>query len=143
MGRQSVPSRDLFHDAVKNALVKDGWKITHDPLPLAWGTRDLYVHLGAEQVLAAERNGTKIAVEIKSFTGPSEVTELERALGQYVLYGHILRQVEPGRILYLAIPKTAFSALLDGAAGAALVENERLHLIVFDPQTEIILQWIP
>jgi hypothetical protein len=71
------------------------------------------------------------------------VTELERALGQYVLYSHILRQAEPGRMLYLAIPKAAFSAVLAGSAGQALIEKEHLHVVIFDPQTEAILQWIP
>ncbi len=27
-----MPARDIHHDAVRNALVKDGWAITHDPL---------------------------------------------------------------------------------------------------------------
>ena len=36
-----MPARDLFHDAVRNALIKDGWTITHDPFRLSWGGRDL------------------------------------------------------------------------------------------------------
>jgi Holliday junction resolvase-like predicted endonuclease len=62
---------DVFHEAVKNALVKDGWTITHDPLALSFGEIDLYIDLGAERVLSAERDGQRIAVEIKSFNGPS------------------------------------------------------------------------
>jgi hypothetical protein len=27
-------ARDLFHNTVKAALQKDGWRITHDPSPL-------------------------------------------------------------------------------------------------------------
>jgi hypothetical protein len=27
-----MPAKDIFHDAVKIALQKDGWTITHDPL---------------------------------------------------------------------------------------------------------------
>ncbi len=34
-----MPARDFYHDAVKNALTKDGWTITHDPLTLRWGER--------------------------------------------------------------------------------------------------------
>lgn len=34
-----MPARDLYHDAVKHALNKDGWAITHDPLRLRWGTK--------------------------------------------------------------------------------------------------------
>lgn len=41
-----MPAKDMYHDTVKRALVKDGWVITHDPLPLKWGRKDLYVDLG-------------------------------------------------------------------------------------------------
>ena len=27
-----MPAKDIYHDTVKNALIKDGWTITHDPL---------------------------------------------------------------------------------------------------------------
>jgi XisH protein len=81
-----MPARDIYHDAVKNALIKDGWTITHDPFVLRWGTIDVYIDLGAEQLLAAERQGLKIAVEVKSFVGRSDVDDLEKALGQYILY---------------------------------------------------------
>jgi hypothetical protein len=68
-----MPARNIYHDCVRNALVNDGWVITHDPLRLRWGGKDLYVDLGAEQLLAAEKAGRRIAVEIKSFVGPSDV----------------------------------------------------------------------
>jgi hypothetical protein len=77
-----MPARDIYHDAVKNALIKDGWTITDDPLHLRWGLKDLYVDLGAEKLFAAEKEGRKIAVEVKSFIGASEIYDLENALGQ-------------------------------------------------------------
>ena len=40
-----MPARDIYHDAVKNALVKEGWIITDDPLHLKWGQKDMYVDL--------------------------------------------------------------------------------------------------
>ena len=80
-----MPARDIYHDHVRRALAKANWTITHDPYRLQYGPRDLYVDLGAEQLLAAEQAGRKIAVEIKSFTSPSVLNDLEVALGQYVL----------------------------------------------------------
>lgn len=62
-----MPQRDIFHDAVKNALVSDGWIITHDPYTLAAGAQNVFVDLGAERLLAAERGETRIAGEIKVF----------------------------------------------------------------------------
>jgi hypothetical protein len=56
-----MPAKDIFHNAVKNALIKDGWTITHDPLRLTWGGKDMYVDLGAERLLAAEKAGQQIA----------------------------------------------------------------------------------
>ena len=76
-------AKDRYHDCVKNALIKDGWVITHDPLRLPWGGKDMYIDLGAELLLAAEKGEQRIAVEIKSFLGRSELEDLERALGQF------------------------------------------------------------
>jgi hypothetical protein len=67
----TMPAPDIFHDQVKNALVKDGWTITDDPLTIQWGRKKLYVDLGAERLLAAAKSGRKIAVEIKSFITPT------------------------------------------------------------------------
>ena len=76
---------DKIHHAVKRALVKDGWTITADPFRLRYGGRKLFVDLGAERVLAAEKGTEKIAVEVKSFVGASEINDLENALGQIYL----------------------------------------------------------
>ena len=105
IGSSKCPQKDLFHEKVKSALVKDGWTITDDPLTLTYETRDVFVDLGAERVLAAEKGTEKIAVEIKMFSMGSKVTALEDAVGQYIVYRGILEEVEPARKLYLAIPK--------------------------------------
>lgn len=138
-----MPAKDIYHDSVKNALIKDGWSITHDPLILKWGLKDLYIDLGAEQLLAAEKNEQKIAVEIKSFVSPSEVEDLKNALGQFILYHDILTHIEPDRILYLAIREAVFVGLFEEPIGKILLDNQRVRLIVFDPRTEEIVKWIP
>ena len=66
-----MPARDIYHEAVKNALVKDGWTITDDPLTLELDGERLFVDLGAERVIGAEKGLRKIAVEIITFGGPS------------------------------------------------------------------------
>lgn len=60
-------AKDLFHDVVKTALIKDGWHITDDPFFMKVGGVDFFIDLGAEKIIAAERDNQKIAVEIKSF----------------------------------------------------------------------------
>ncbi|MEO1299275.1 MAG: XisH family protein, partial [Cyanobacteria bacterium J06636_16] len=97
-----MPAKDIFQDAVKRALEKDGWIITDDPLFLRFGGLEMYIDLGAERIFAAERNNEKIAVEVKSFLGPSATTEFNAALGQFLKYQLTLEQVEADRLLYLA-----------------------------------------
>lgn len=137
-----MPAKDFYHDAVKNALVKDGWTITHDPLRLSVGGTDMYVDLGAEQLLSADRGGEKIAVEIKSFLGRSEVDDLEKAIGQYVLYRLVLAEKEPDRLLYLAVPKHVLQ-IFEQPLGKLLLNNKLLKIIGFDPEQEVITQWMP
>jgi len=96
--------RDLYHEAVRAALIKDGWLITADPLDLTVGEVELLADLGAERVVAADRGNEKIAVEIKSFVGQSPVSEFHKALGQYENYRLSLEELEPNRSLWLAIP---------------------------------------
>ena len=98
-------ARDLYHALVRQALERDGWRITHDPLALKYGEQtNLYVDLGADSPLAAEKEGHQIAVEIKSFLSPSPMSELEKALGQFSFYRFLIARQYPGRILYLALP---------------------------------------
>jgi hypothetical protein len=138
-----MPVRDIYHDHVKNALIKDGWMITNDPLKLEWGGKDMYVDLGAEQLLAAEKAGRQIAVEIKSFVGASDLDDLEKALGQYVLYHDVLAELEPQRTLYLAVPQKVLLDIFEEPLGKLLLKNNRVQLFGFDPRTEVIVQWIP
>jgi XisH protein len=47
-----VPAKDIFHNAVRHALEKEGWIVTDDPLFLRFGGVDMYIDLAAEQLLA-------------------------------------------------------------------------------------------
>ena len=63
-------------------------------------------------VFAAERQGEKIAVEVKSFLGKSLISNFHEAMGQYLDYKSALEDVEPDRKVYLALPKkTAYIEL--------------------------------
>ncbi len=137
-----MPARDIYHDHCKNALVKEQWQITHDPLHIQWGLKDMYIDLGAERLIAAERGQEKIAVEVKSFVSSSEIDDLKTALGQYVLYRNILREIESNRKLYLAVRSVVYRDLFQEPIGQLLITNEKLKLIVFDAKTEAITKWI-
>lgn len=89
-----MAAKDLFHDAVKQALLKEQWVITADPLIIKIeGVR-------FEIDLAAEKAGLKIAVEIKSFLSNWALTDFHAALGQFLNYRLALQMSEPDRKLY-------------------------------------------
>jgi hypothetical protein len=137
-----MPARDRHHNSVRKALEADGWTITADPLTLRVGTRDLYVDLGAEKLIAAERGSEKIGVEVKTLGGISPIASLEQALGQFVLYSDALEVLEPDRLLFLAVPESA-RELLAEPIGQLLLSKGRLRLLVFSIEKERILQWLP
>ena len=136
-----MPRKDKIHDAVRNALIKGGWTVTDDPYFLKYGDEDLFIDLAAERLLAAERAGQKIAVEIKSFIGRSPINDLENALGQYALYLSVLEVVEPERKLYLAVGKAAYDELNHVKAFGLIVKRFQIALIVVEAITEEIVEW--
>ncbi|KPA15218.1 XisH protein [Candidatus Magnetomorum sp. HK-1] len=137
-----MPAKDIYHENMKKALIKDGWKITHEQMHLKWGMKDLYVDLGAEKLMVAEKDGRKIGVKVKSFVGHSEMNDLEKAIGQYIVYHDILKETEPERDLYIAVPEEIFVDLFEEPIGKLLIGNKRFRLIVFDPLKEEIRKWI-
>ncbi|BAY87493.1 hypothetical protein NIES267_70150 [Calothrix parasitica NIES-267] len=80
------------HDVVKSALEKEGWNITDDPLFLRFGGLELFIDLGAERIIAAQKGEERIAVEIKSFVGNSATTEFSNALGKFLKYQVALQE---------------------------------------------------
>jgi hypothetical protein len=138
-----MPAKDIYHLTVKNALIKDGWTITHDPLRirLAKG-KNLFVDLGAERLIAASKNTENIAVEIKSFTRPSDMKDLEDAVGQFVLYDHLLRRYYPEYKLYLAVSEKVRKNVFEEEAGQILIEDKIINLVSFNPELEEIFKWI-
>jgi XisH protein len=113
-----MPAKDLYHDIVIQALITNGWEITDDPFLLSYGGRELYVDLGAEKgTIAARKDNQKIAVEVKSFLKPSQIRDLEEAVGQYSVYQSILTEITPERILYLAVPRRSYETIFTEKLG--------------------------
>jgi XisH protein len=137
-----MPAKNLFHDAVAEALVADGWAITDDPLTLSFGGKDLFVDLGAERpTLAAEKAGRRIAVEVQSFRGSSPIRDLEEAVGQYDIYRAILRVRQPDRQLYMAVTLPVYDGVLSDRFGRFIIAELGVRLMVFDPDRRRVVQW--
>lgn len=138
-----MPARDRDRELVKRALVNEGWTITHDPYRLGTGEEKLYVDLGAERAIAAERGDERIAVEIKGFLGPSEMRDFQQALGQYLLYHSLMREVDPDRKLFLAIPEDVYTGTFHSAIVRPVLEDYPVRLIVFRADEGKIVRWKP
>ena len=139
-----MPAKDFYHDTVVQALINDGWEITHDPLILSYGGRELYIDLGAENTtIAAQKDNLKIAVEIKSFLKSSPVRDLEEAVGQYGVYQSILNDIASERILYLAVPQRSYESIFTEKLGQLILKSLKIKLLVFDDEERRIIQWIP
>jgi hypothetical protein len=136
-------AKDLFHNNVKTALQKDGWNITHDPYQLRYGATEVFIDLAAEEAIAAEKEGRKIAVEIKRFASGSNISEFHTALGQFLNYRIALEiSEEPERILYLAVPVDTYRFFLKFEFAKTVLERYAVRLITYNPNQEVIDQWI-
>jgi XisH protein len=135
-------ARDLFHEIVKEALIKDGWTITDDPLTLLNREEGgISTDLGAEKILVAEKGLTKIAVEIKSFLNPSMIHDFLRASGQFNGYNIVIKKKQMNRILYLAMPIFAYEKLINYEFIRDIIEEVHIKFILFDHQEKIIVSW--
>jgi hypothetical protein len=136
-----MSAKDIFHQSVCIALKKDGWKITHDPLYLKANDVEFYIDLGAERLIAAEKAGQKIAIEIKSFLGASEVNDFHIALGQVLNYRLALKQEEPDRIIYLAIAQDTYEDFFSRQFIQDAVAEYHIKLLIFAPVKQEVVLW--
>jgi len=137
-----MPAKDIYHDTVKRALIKDGWTITKENLYLPWGGTETYIDIAAEKVFIAEKEGRKIAVEVKSFVGKSNLSELEKAVGQFIIYRLAMRKEEPERELFLAVGEKIYNKLFLNPDVIELIETEDLKVVVFNEANKVIVRWI-
>ncbi len=138
-----MPARDVYHQVVKMILQQEGWVITHDPLILELSSGRLEIDLGAEDLIAAQKDKQRIAVEIKSFLAPSTTSEFHTALGQFLNYRVALKVKEPSRTLFLAVPAKVYRNFFTGELAQLSILEYQVKLLVFDPDREVIVQWLP
>lgn len=135
-------AKDRYHKLVKKALQNQDWLITNDPLYIPTLKRRLEVDLGAERLIGAEKNNEKIAVEIKSFLGLSEIHEFYKALGQFNYYQLALEDDQPDRVLYLAVPSDIYETLFTEPLTLKAIQRYQIKIIVYNIEDESIEKWI-
>ncbi|MEQ8468033.1 XisH family protein [Coleofasciculus sp. E1-EBD-02] len=147
-----MPQRDGIHNIIRQALIKEGWEITDDPYVISYGERFLFIDLAARldalngiagRFIGARRGSSRIAVEIKEFRGNSAIADLEQAIGQYVLYRLLLKQVDPERELYLAVADTTFEEIFSEPIGELVMRELPMKLLIVDVEAVEVKRWIP
>lgn len=134
-------AKDKYHDLVKHSLENEGWTITDDPLYVDTQRRKVKIDLAAERLIGAEKNGEKIAVEIKSFINLSQVYDFYRALGQTLYYSVALEFVESDRVLFLAIPDDTYFDFFSEPITQEIIKRFSIRLIVYSIIDEKIVEW--
>jgi XisH protein len=134
-------AKDLYHDVVKKALINEGWTVTHDPYPLKIGAVRMFIDLGAERIIAAEKDNEKIAVEIKSFSDDSMISMFHEAVGQYDNYQIALEDEEPNRILFLAVPESVYDSFFQEPFVQKVIAKRDIKIIVYQPDNENSVLW--
>lgn len=136
-----MPAKDVYHDAVKNALVKDGWRIVADPYKIKYKDAELFADLAAQKPIAAERKDRKIVVEIKSFLSPSPMRDFELTLGQYILYRNLISLTEPEYQIYIAIKDSIYTNFFKRESVREITQINSLLLLVVNMEREEIIEW--
>ncbi|MFM6072231.1 MAG: XisH family protein [Dolichospermum sp.] len=138
-----MSAKDVFHEVVKISLQKDGWQITNDPLTISVGGVNLSIDLAAQKLISAEREGQKIAVEVKSFLEKSSaISEFHTALGQFINYRGALKRLQPDRTLYLAVPLTTYKTFFQLDFPKEMILENSVKMVIYDVEKEVIFQWI-
>lgn len=134
--------RDVIHDAVKNALIKDGWQITADPYRIVYEGATLEADIKADKLIVATRENRSIVVEVKSFLQPSFIHEFVAACGQYQAYVFLLQANQQPETVYMAVNNEVYDKEFAREAVQFLMKRFELRLLVVNIEQEVIWQWI-
>jgi len=136
-------AKDVIHDPVKNALIKNGWAIIAEHFHVAYEELDIFADLVAErQPVVAEKDGQKIIVEIKSFAGRSFIREFQQAIGQYELYLEMIELAGLDYELYLAVSNYVYETFFQRKGTSIIVQRKQIKFVVVDIKQEEIITWI-
>lgn len=135
-----MPSFDRCHEQVMRALQKDGWRITEQQVPMKLGRRRVFIDLCVTYGANGSRQQIAL-VEVKCFPDPQNTTqEIYTAVGQYILYRAMLRELELDMPLYLSIPEAIFNAVFDTIVQRAIAESQ-IKLVIINLDEERVIRW--
>ena len=138
-----MPTQDLYHDTVRDALRQDGWRLMHTALQLKAKPEARVGELWEGPWLIADKDERKVAVAVSSFVGRSNLADIIQTWRQLGLSRPQFHAMDSDRVVYLAVRQATYSACFGGSEGDLLLEKEHIQLVVFDPRAEVIVQWVP
>jgi hypothetical protein len=135
----TLPAKDRYHDTVKRALTKDGWRVTAEQVRLTFGDRYFWIDIQAENL-----EQRIILIEVKELDDvDSPVEALAEAVGKYLLYRLGLAYTQQNIPLFLAVTEASYTGILSAKMGQAALNQFQISLVIFDPEQEVITKWIP
>ena len=63
-----MPAKDLYHEAVKNALIKDGWTITVILILLNMKTLNCIQTWRSRNLFPKNKDNVKLSLKLKAFS---------------------------------------------------------------------------
>lgn len=132
---------DQCHEQVVRALQKAGWDVDPGMYFLRVEGVTVFADIRARQI-----NGKPhqiVVVEVKCFPdNRSDMDELYRAIGQYVIYRNVLKATNKPGVPYLAIPLEAYSRLFTKKVVSMTIDELQIKLILVDIEREEIVRWV-
>ena len=136
-----MPTQDLYHDTVRDALRQDGWRLMHTALQLKAKPEARAGELWEGPWLIADKDERKVAVAVSSFVGHSNLADITQMWRHLENSRPRIHAMDSDRVMYMAIRQATYSTCFGGAEGDLLLAQEHIQLIVFDPRAEVIVQW--
>jgi len=138
-----MSKRDFYHDHVRDALTQVGWTFVKQSFGVPLADTRVEMDLLMEKA-EADGSKTRIIIEVKNFREENAyVSELQKSIGQYLLYRDILAYHGYKHPLYLAVPVAAYANFLSSTVIRKLFERHEIKLLLFNPNDLTVLQWNP
>ena len=135
--------KDFYHDYVRAVLQQAGWTVKREFITLPFANTRVHMDLLAENT-AADGSTSTVVIEVKNFREETGyVSELQKSIGQYLLYRDILLNEGHAYPLYLAVPATAYASFLSAPLIRNLFQQHQIQLLLFNPQDPTSLRWNP
>lgn len=137
-----MPQKDVIHGVVRGALQRAGWQVVTEQFMLEEDELRVFIDMTATpEPGSLPLSRGDIAVEVKSFSSASFMTELHEALGQYLLYREKLQALGYRHTLFLAIPSRTYEAFFHRPSVERLIRHFQIRLLVVNLHRGEIETW--